>query len=139
MKNVLTLAFLFFTYSYANAQKENNLTGPEYKLDYKDPISIVNGMIEASKKKDLKLNLLVFDPFIERGEFYKYRMVYFTNDQKAIEELHDIRNSYVNGSPIISEDGMSATVPMWYKSSIREHQEQIHLTNRYGNWYISGF
>jgi hypothetical protein len=139
MKNVLMLAFVLCTYSFANAQKENSNIGSEYKLDYKDPVSVVNGMIEASKTKDLKLNFLVFDPFIVGGEFYKYRMVYFTNDLKAIEELYDIRYSYVNGSTIISEDGMRATVPMWYKSSVREHQQEIHLINRYGNWYIAGF
>jgi hypothetical protein len=133
------MAFLFQFSAAIHAQNINTNNTPEYKLNYKDPISVVNGMIEASKKKDLKLNFLVFDPFIESGEIYAYRMVYFTKNQNDIDDLYDIRNSYVNGLAVISDDGMSAKVPMWYKSSVREFQEEIYLINRYGNWYIHGF
>jgi len=140
MKNLFLTTFLFLLAAslFSQNNEKKNLT-TEYRLDYTDPVSVVNGMIEAAKSKDLKLNFLVFDPFIEKGEFFEYRMLYFTNDQKAIEELYDIRNSYVNGLAVISQDGSSALVPMWYKSSVREHQEEIHLINRFGNWYITGF
>lgn len=138
-KNIATIiSVLLFTTGFS----QKNYVSKEsvnYKLDYTNPISVVNGFIFASKNKDLKLNFLVFDPFIESGEFYKYRMVYFTKDLKSIEELYDMRNSFINGTPKISEDGFKATVPLWSKSSFREYQEEIKLINRFGNWYISGF
>jgi hypothetical protein len=117
----------------------NNVFSQEFKLDYTNPVVVVNGLIKASNDKDLKLIFLVFDPFIEDGEFYKYRNVYFTKNLKHIQELHDIRQSYVNGPAIILDNGNEATVPMWYKSSVREYQEEIYLVKRYGNWYIRSF
>jgi hypothetical protein len=45
----------------------------------------------------------------------------------------------VNGIAKISDSGNEAKVPIWYKSSIRELQEEVHLVKRFGNWYIRGF
>ncbi len=117
----------------------NTVHSQEFKLDYTNPVSVVNGLIKAARDKDLKLIFLVFDPFIVSGEFFEYKNIYFTKNQKLIQELHDIRQSYVNGPAKIFENGDQATVPMLYKSSIREHQEEIYLVNRFGNWYITGF
>ena len=129
-KFILTaLMFIFF----------NDASSQAFKLDYTNPVSVVNGLIKAAKDKDLELNFLVFDPFITEGEFFKYRNVCFTKNQKLIEELHDIRQSFVNGIAKISDNGNEAKVPMWYKSSIREFQEEIHLVKRFGNWYIRDF
>lgn len=134
----MTFLFLIVSSLYSQDTKINN-SPIKYKLDYTNPISVVNGLIEASKNKDLELNFLVFDPFI-RGDLYEFRMLYFTNDQNGINSLLDIRNSYVNGAAVFSQDGRTATVPMWYKSSVRkEYQEQIELINRFGNWYILSF
>lgn len=134
---IFLTTFIATTIFSQNIERSNVTVN--YTLDYKDPVSVVNGLIIACKNKDLKLAFLVFDPFIERGEFFRYRRVYFTNDKNDIDQLYDMRNSFTNGPAKISENGLIAWVPMWYKSSVREFQESIELHKRYGNWYILGF
>ena len=140
MKKIFTLFALFISLSSFSQKVERSYVTVNYKLDYTDPVSVVNGLITACKNKDLKLAFLVFDPFIESGEFYRYRRVYFTNDKNDIDALYDMRNSFTNGPAKISENGLTAWVPMWYKSSHKgDYQERIELNKRYGNWYIIGF
>ncbi|TNE53868.1 MAG: hypothetical protein EP338_10085 [Bacteroidetes bacterium] len=134
------LSIFLFTSRIVWSQKITDSLHIKYELNHEDPVSLVNGMIHASKVKDLELIFLVFDPFSRPGgEMYRYMNVYKTKDEKLIQDLHDIKNSYVNGKAEISEDGKIAKVPMWYVSSVRTFQETIYLINRYGNWCISSF
>ena len=108
-------------------------------LDFTDPSSVVKAFITASRKKDILLASLLIDPEIAPNELRKIKNLIITKDQRLIEELYDIRESYINGSAKIAPDGKTAIVPVWYKSSIREHQEEVYLINRYGNWLIADF
>ncbi len=136
---IILLILSNVTFSQGITHITDTLNKAPYQLNYRDPVNVVNGMLEACKTKNLMLIFMVFDPFIERGEFYKYRNVYFNKNEEYIKDLYDIKDSYVNGTVKISNDGRTAVVPMFYKSSVRQHQEEIGLVNRFGNWYISGF
>ena len=111
----------------------------EYKLDFTNPISVVNGLIFASKTKNIELASLVFDPFIQSGEMFRTKTLYLTKDKKLIDELYAMRDSFINGKFIITWFGDTGDVPIWLKTPITERQETIHLRKRFGNWYITGF
>ena len=110
-----------------------------YKLDFTDPLSVVNGLIFASKTKNIELASLVFDPFSESGEMYKNKTLYLNNDSKRIDELYQMRFSFINGKFVSTDFGDRGYVLMWLKTPITEYQEKVYLVRRFGNWYISGF
>ena len=63
----------------------------EYKLDFTNPISVVNGLIFAAKTKNIELASLVFDPFAQSGQMTKNKTLYLTMDKKRIDQLYEIR------------------------------------------------
>jgi hypothetical protein len=109
----------------------------EYKLDFTNPISVVNGLIFASKTKNIELASLVFDPFAESGQMLRNKTLYLTKDKKHVDELYEIRDSYINGKFIITGFGDTGYISMWLKTPTKARQETVHLRKRFGNWYIS--
>jgi len=111
----------------------------DYKLDFTDPLSVVNGLIFASKTKNIELASLVFDPFAQSGEMYRNKTLYLNKDSEHIDELYQMRFSFINGKFVNTGFGDSGYVLMWLKTPIKEYQEKVYLIRRFGNWYISGF
>jgi hypothetical protein len=109
----------------------------EYKLDFTNPISVVNALIFAAKTKNIELASLVFDPFAQSGQMTKNKTLYLTMDKKRIDQLYEIRDSFINGKFIITGFGDTGYVPMWLKTPSEERQETVHFRKRFGNWYIS--
>ena len=137
---VLVISILILTNSYSQ-KSEINYNLIAFKLDFTNPISVVNGLIFAAKTKNVELWSIVFDPLStpSKNEMYTNRMVYYTKDRKIIEDAYDFRNSFINGEVKFSENGDRAYVPIWHSRKGEGFQNKISLENRFGNWYISGF
>ena len=137
---VLVISILILTNGYSQ-KSEINYNLIAYKLDFTNPISVVNGLIFAAKTKNVELWSIVFDPLStpSKNEMYTNRMVYYTKDRNIIEDAYDFRNSFINGEVKFSENGDWAYVPIWHSRKVEGFQNKIELKNRFGNWYISGF
>lgn len=107
-----------------------------YKIDFTNPVSVVNALIFASKTKNLELASIVFNPFAQSGQLYRNKTLYLTKDIKVIEEFNDFGNSYINGTFIMTGFDDTGYIPVWWKTSRKEFQEKIYLRKYFGNWFI---
>jgi hypothetical protein len=140
MKKLVAFIFAILIFNIAYSQKEEIIYDSiEYKLDFTDPLSVVNGLIFASKTKNIELASLVFDPFAQFGQMFKNKTLYLNNDIKTINELYQMRFSFINGKFVTTGFGDTGYVLMWMKKPNKEYQEKIYLRRRFGNWYIRSF
>ena len=70
---------------------------------------------------------------------YKNKTLYLNNDSKRIDELYQMRFSFINGKFVSTDFGDRGYVLMTLKTPITEYQEKVYLVRRFGNWYISSF
>ena len=69
--------------------------------------SQISLLIFAAKTKNIELASLVFDPFAQSGQMTKNKTLYLTMDKKRIDQLYEIRDSFINGKFIITHLSLS--------------------------------